>query len=90
MRELDSTVQHHLREVTQAQFVSNSPANDEEDKVSGILKKVEGAAAPLVETSAAVFTLKPSVVQSCSPFQEGCTWRVALEIFHHVQPLIKR
>ena len=64
MRELDSTVQHHLREVTQAQFVLNSPANDEEDKVSWILKKVEGAAAPLIEASAAVFTLKSSVAQS--------------------------
>ena len=78
VRELDSTVQHHLREVTQAQFVSNSPANDEEDQVSEIFQKIEGAAAPLIEASAAMFTLKSSIAQSSPPFPESCTWRVAL------------
>ena len=89
MGDLDSTIQHYLGEITQAQFVSKSPTHDQEDKVSWILKKVEGAAAPLIEASTAVSTLKSSVAQSCSPFQEGCTWRFALGTLHHFHPLFR-
>ena len=63
--------------------------SDEEDKVCGVLNKVEEAAAPLIESSAAVFALKSSVAQSYSTFQEGCTWRFTLGTLHHSHPLFK-
>ena len=75
--------------VTQAHFASKSPANNEQDKVSWILKKIEGAATPLIEASAAIFALKPSVAQSDQFTQMGCFLTVALGKMYHFQPLSK-
>ena len=49
---------------TRTQCVSKPPTSDEEDKISGILKKVEGASVSLTEVSAVVSTLKTQVTQS--------------------------
>ena len=46
-----------------AQTVSKPPANDEEYKVSGILKNFEGAAAPLIEADTAKSAIKNQLFQ---------------------------
>ena len=62
-----------------------STANNQEDKVGWILKKVEEATAPFLESRTAFFTVKSLLAQLC----ENRMWRVVLGTPHHFRPLRK-
>ncbi len=48
MGERKATLQEHLGEITQAEFVAQAPEQDQEDDVSGKRELVVGRAGPLI------------------------------------------
>jgi hypothetical protein len=61
-----ATFQKHLSHITETQFVTESPQNDEEDDVCGNLKRVERRASSFVEGTVTPRTEK--VAQPSSVF----------------------
>lgn len=51
--ELEASLEEHLGQISQAEFVPEPPPNHEEDDVGGELKEVERRAGPVVEPSRA-------------------------------------
>jgi hypothetical protein len=61
--ELKATLQEHLGEIAQAQFVPYSPEDNQEDEIGGELKKVVGSASALIELAPTGGTAKGAIAK---------------------------
>jgi hypothetical protein len=62
--EHDAADQEHLRQITQAKLIAQTPEHHEGDDVAGILRPVQRASTPLVELFAAGATAEAAVTLS--------------------------
>src|SRR3954468_24054602 len=80
--EHDAPDQEHLRQVTQAQLVAQSPEDHEKHDVRRDLDPVQRRAGPLVEPPPAIPAPKPPEAMNRSPLSLGGRGRVAVRAVH--------
>ncbi len=82
MRELESSQQKELGNVTKAQLVAESTQQNLKDDIGGYLDKVAGGAGALIEGATTIPAARHRITQVCGALQASGVGKAAVRAIH--------
>jgi hypothetical protein len=81
------TIEKHLGQVTQTEFVAHAPQYHQTDDIRRIVQTVEERACPFIETASTAATAKPTITSRCDIGTFRGNRRAAMWTIHLPPPL---